>query len=535
MKLCSAADCGKVIPDTDEYCTKCKVAKTATVSQKELQEQELVRRVLARRRLLPFVMRMQPDYLPGWVHKDICQRLEQFARDIIDKKSPRLMIAVPPRHGKSLLASTMFPAWFLGNHPEMEVIACSYSASLSMTFSRKIRELLREQSYQNVFKGTRLHKDSQSVENWLTTRNGGFLAAGVGGGITGRGSHLLIVDDPVRNWEDAVSETNRESTWNWWNSTAYTRLAPGGGCLVIQTRWHHDDLSGRLRLQQEDAIKAGIDIPLWEVVEYPAIAIEDEDYRKQGEALHPERYDLKQLNAIKNAPGNESTWSALHQQKPTADEGAYFQRHYFKYYDKNTHPLPSPLTIYASWDLALGQKETNDYTACAVVGIDKSEDWYLLDIMYGRWDAMEIVERMIDVHEQYKPASTLIERTHMQMAIGPFLNKRIRERKQFSMHVQEMLPGRRDKSLRARSLQGRMAQGKVYFPREAHWLDYLTTQLLQFPFGKNDDVVDVLAYLGIHLEELQSPHIATHKKQASWRDQLTRYTMGDKCKSAMSA
>jgi hypothetical protein len=158
---------------------------------------ELAMRFVTRRRLLPFVERFNPDYQAGWVHKDICKRLEEFSRDVAEKKSPRLMLFMPPRHGKSTLASVAYPAWHLGRHPEHEFISCSYSGSLAMAFSRKVRGLLREEGFKSAFK-TRLDPQSQSAEAWLTTSGGGYVAAGVGGGITGKGAHVLVIDDPVK-------------------------------------------------------------------------------------------------------------------------------------------------------------------------------------------------------------------------------------------------------------------------------------------------------------------------------------------------
>ena len=208
-----AADESDRLPDSPK--------QKAEVQKKQVQEslnikaeQELASRILSRKRLLPFVEKFNPDYQAGWVHKDICKRLEKFSDDVANKKSPRLMLFMPPRHGKSTLASIAFPAWHIGRHPHQEFISCSYSGSLSMTFSRKVRQLLRDPLYKKVFEKTRLDADSQSIESWLTTSGGGYVAAGVGGGITGKGAHVLVIDDPVKNREDAESENNRESTWD---------------------------------------------------------------------------------------------------------------------------------------------------------------------------------------------------------------------------------------------------------------------------------------------------------------------------------
>ena len=198
-------------------------------------EAELASRLLARRRLLPFIMRINPKYLAGWVHKDICERLERFSADVAAGKSPRLMLLMPPRHGKSEIASRNFPAWHMGQYPDHEFIACSYNVSLAMGFSRKVKQIIEDEGYAQVFPGAALDKNNQSTEEWaLAGTRGGYVAAGIGGPITGKGAHVLVIDDPVKNAEEADSADQREKIWEWYNSTAYTRLAPGGGVLVIQ-------------------------------------------------------------------------------------------------------------------------------------------------------------------------------------------------------------------------------------------------------------------------------------------------------------
>lgn len=194
----------------------------------------MAKRVLARRSLVQFTKRFYPQYNPGWVHHDIARRLEKFMKDVEDKKSPRLMLLVPPRHGKSELVSIRFPAFVLGHHPEWEVINCGYNLDLPMKFSRKVREIARDPGYKPLFERAQLDPDSQSAEAWNTTAGGGFTAAGVGGGITGKGATVLIIDDPIKNQEEADSITTRDGLWDWYWSTAYSRLAPGGGVLLVQ-------------------------------------------------------------------------------------------------------------------------------------------------------------------------------------------------------------------------------------------------------------------------------------------------------------
>jgi predicted phage terminase large subunit-like protein len=418
-----------------------------------------------------------------------------------------------PTHN-SMIASWHFPPWHLGNNPDHEVIAVSYAASLALGFSRKARALVQDDDFKKLFPKCKLNRDILNAENWQTTEGGGYRAAGVGGPMTGTGAHVLIIDDPVKNWEEADSETVRASTAEWYASTAYTRLAPGGGVLIIQTRWHEDDLSGRLaELMANDP-----EADQYRIIDYPAVAIQDERHRKEGEPLHPERYDAKALKRYENNVGPR-VWNALYQQRPAPDSGAYFKKGWFKYYDIG-HTPPN-LDYYASWDLAITVKEDNDPTCGFVVGVDPQGKWWIVDRIHGRWETYDIVDQIINTMQRWNPAVTWIEKDKVQLAVGPVLERTMQERR-VRNYVEEVPTGRKDKVMRARSLQGLMQLGMVYVPSEAPWLLDFENEMLKFPHAKHDDQVDSLAHMANQLAEMvgSRPPPVQYTQPISWKDKL---------------
>ena len=522
----------------------------------------LADRVLARRRLLHFTKLTHPRYSAGWVHDDICRRLERFSREVAEGKSPRLMLLMPPRHGKSELASIRFPAWHLGQYPHHELINVGYNLDLPMGFSRKVREVFRDPQYQAIFPGAQLDPDSQSVEKWNTTQGGGFTAAGRGGGITGKGAHILIVDDPIKDQEEADSALVREKLWDWYQSTAYTRLAPGGGVLVIQTWWNDDDLAGRLQqmmaLIGKEGAPEGIDN--FEIIKYPALSHQyeyrdDVDPNNPGPiirtdepidlanpplgmsrhltllrpkdfCLHEDRYPTEALKRIR-ANLQPRIWSALYQQNPVPDEGMYFKKEYFRY--QRQLPSPTNLRIYTAWDFAIGEKQANDWTVGATIMQDELDQLYVLDIHRMKGDSFQIVESMLDVATRWGsvPGTGYLlgaEDGQIWRAIEPLFKKRMVERRQYIPY--EVLRPMTDKMARARPLQGRMQQGRVIFPEEAAWRAQAEQELLRFPAGVHDDVVDALAWAVQLCMGKEPPQAYTPPPLKSWRDRLSESFAG---------
>jgi predicted phage terminase large subunit-like protein len=489
---------------------------------------ELASRELARRHFLPFVQRFNPAYDAGWVHKIVAEKLEEFSEKVARKESPRLMIFMPFRSGKSELTSRRYPSWHLGKYPQHEFIAASHTVNLSMGFSRRNRALLRDNDYQLIF-DTRLDPDSQSAEEWMTTEGGGYLAAGVGSGIAGRGAHVLMIDDPVRSMEDADSATVRDDVWDWYTADAYSRLAPGGGIVLIMTRWHEDDLAGRLLAEMKTGGEQ------WEILNFQAIAEEDEEFRKKGEALHPARYDEAAWARIRKVIG-ERKFAALCQQHPTPETGHFFTRDMFRYYDPDMLDT-SRLVGYQAWDMAVTQNTWSDYTVGITAGMDEFEDLYILDRVRDKLDSYDAVQAICDTFIKWRSILDLVgvEEGQIKKSIEPFLNRVLDEKKLYDLHIMPLPPGRADKAARAQTIRGMMRQGKVWLPHpdKAPWVLELVDEMLRFQAGgSHDDQVDAMAWLGQMVNNMVGFKEKPVKHKASWKDNLTLVQGG---LSAMSA
>lgn len=434
---------------------------------------ELLSRRRARRKLIAFTEYTHPAYVAEQHHERIAKELEAVERGEID----RLAIFMPPRHGKSELASRRFPAWFLGRNSDKSVIAASYNSDLASDFGREVRNIAASNPYRALFE-MRLAQDSTAANRWHTETGGMYVAAGVGTAVTGRGADLLLIDDPVKDREEADSELRRERIWQWYTSTAYTRLAPGGRVVLIQTRWHEDDLAGRILATNEGE---------WKVLDLPAL-------NEDGEALWPERYPVETLERIRATIGPRE-WSALYQQKPTPDEGAYFKRDWFRTY----RVRPQQLRIYGASDYAV-TADGGDYTVHLVVGLDQHSDIYVLDLWRGRTEADIWIERFLDLVQIYKPLMWGEEGDVIRKSLDPIIKKRMDERNVYCHREKFPLIG--DKAARARSIQARAATGKIYLPEGQDWAGEFVSELLHFPVGKYDDQVDAFAVIGRMLDAM---------------------------------
>lgn len=513
---------------------------------------ELAQRELCRRKLLPFIQRFRPKYMAGWVHEDICRRIERFVKQVEQGLSPRLLLMMPPRSGKSEISSRHTPAWILGQHPDWEIIAGSHTSSLSLSFSRYLRDVMRDPAYSAVFPDANLDPSSQSVENWNLTKGGGYLAAGVGTGITGRGAHVLLLDDLVKDIEAADSVTIRDNTWEWYLSTAYTRLAPGGGVLGLMTWWHDDDWAGRI--QQAMASDDGAD--QFEIIRYPAINEYGDEYilpddtivqippaepvpegsrltRKMGTAIHPARYTTEMMLKIKRnliSGGQKRVWDALYQQNPVPDEGNYFSKEMFRYY--GAPPRREDLYVYQAWDFAISEGKDSDYTVGTCIGVDHRDNvYYLGQRRFRIQDGGFIIDAILDFAQEYNADCLGFEDGQIWKAIEFQFEKRCSERRQYPSF--ELLKPLTDKMVRANPLRGRMQLGKVYFDNNAPYWSELQKEMLHFPAGKHDDQIDSLAWaIRLTLSRAAPRDERPAPKTKSWKDKLR---VGGKGGSHMAA
>lgn len=673
---------------------------------------ELAMRELCRRRFLPFVQRFRPKYMAGWVHIDICRRLERFMRDVEDGKEPRLLLMMPPRSGKQMaddtrvptptgwrthgelragdfvfhpsgnpvqvlavsektpsnvrvtlsdgsvfychenhewtlfdrkrgewktletghflrpshlgtppkltnagrcnyqlppvsplqyagveappvalkrkritrlakqrrvgivsvergefgkvghciqvdspdglyvvgetltvthnseLGSRHFPPWVLGHHPEWEIIAASHTSSLTCSFSRYIRDLVRDPAYGVMFPQMHLDPRSQAVDNWNTLEGGGYLAAGVGSGITGRGAHILLLDDLVKDIEAADSPTIRENTWEWYGSTAYTRLAPGGGVLGIMTWWNEDDWAGKIQ-----QVMASGDGDKFEIIRYPAINDEGDEYllpddtivqlppgseipdgaqltRLLGTAIHPARYSTEAMLRIKRnlvASGQQRVWNALYQQNPTPDDGVVFTKEMIQYFAHGPQRLQ--VTRFQAWDFAITESQQSDYTVCVTGDQDAHGNIYIIDVFRFRSDdGNAIVEHMIDQIVSWGPDFLGVEDGQIWKTLKSQFETRCSERQVYQAF--EVLQPLTDKIVRANPLKGRMQLKKVFIQKDAAWTEAFVRELMVFPGGKHDDQVDGASWM-VRLTLLHRPKaLEKPKTLKGWKDKL---------------
>jgi len=412
----------------------------------------------------------------------------------------RLIVIKPPRHGKSTLISLRFPCWYLGKHPENYIVQAGYAESIALRHSRQARDIFISPEMRRLFPDVRhcpetpgqeqIIPERQAAHEWGTKQGGSYYAVGVGGGLTGRGYNVGIIDDPIANSEQAESQTYREKAWDWYRTVFLTRAEPGAAIIIVMTRWHHDDLVGRLlRLSEKDPTA-----DKWKVLHFPAI-------NANGEALWSERYPLEVLERIRagqtdnpDEPGRGSrAFESLYQGNPTIAEGNIIKREWWRYYRER----PTFSRIVHSWDIAAKDKVQNNYSVCTVWG-EAQNGYYLLDVWRGKVEFPELKRVAISLYDRDTPVVVLVEDTSNGIALNQELQRNTRI---------PVLPvqAKGSKESRVNAISPTIEAGKVFLPESASWLYDYMEELSAFPGGANDDMCDSTSQALIYMAGRGTP------------------------------
>ena len=425
---------------------------------------------------LTFVNRMWPSFIGGRHHEIMADAFERVANGELK----RLIINMPPRHTKSEFASYLFPAWFLGRYPEKKIIQTAHTAELAVGFGRKVRNLINQEDFQEVFPGINLSSDSKAAGRWNTNKRGDYFAIGVGGAVTGKGADVLIIDDPHSEQEAALGAYNPEvydKVYEWYTSGPRQRLQPGGAIIVVMTRWSVRDLTGSI--MKSATQRDGADE--WEVIEFPAIM-------PSGDPLWPEFWPLDQLEALK-AELPVSKWSAQYQQDPTSEEGALIKREWWQEWESDSPPPCE--AIIQSWDTAFLKTQRADYSACTTWGVfhypneqgETVPNLILLDAYKEKLEFPELKRAAYEKYWEYEPDQMVVEKK----ASGAPL---IFELRAMGIPVTEFTPSRgQDKIARANAVSDLFASGVIWAP-PTRWAEEVIEECAAFPAGEHDDLVD---------------------------------------------
>src|SRR5208282_2777346 len=400
----------------------------------------------------------------------IIEKLEAVARGEVD----RLMIFMPPRHGKSLITSQLFPAWFIGRDPTKSIIASSYGQELASDFGRAVRNFVASPTHRAIFPQSIMSDDLGSIHRFAVLGGGNYFAVGAGGALTGRGADLLLIDDVIKSYEQANSETERASLKSWFENVAYTRLMPGGAIVIISTRWHLDDLPGWLL--REHASEG------WEVLSLPALAeVDDPLGRPEGEALWASQYPVKDLERIREAVGS-SAWLSLYQCRPSAAEGSTFKRSWWRY----AAALPEKFEqIVLSVDSAYKVGRQNDYSVILTLGVSQNA-YHVIDVARERLEFPALIKKVELLAGRFGPHCLLVEDSASGQSLIQVLRANTR------LAVKPIKPDS-DKISRANAVVPLVEAGRVVLPAGAGWLGEFIDELSSFPNAPHDDQVDALS------------------------------------------
>lgn len=464
--------------------------------------------------------------LAVWPNYDLARHLKLIANKLMAVERgeiKRLIINMPPRHGKSLQCSQLFPAWYLGRHTDHYIINVTYGQDLSLDFGRAVRNFIDSPNHREIFPECVLAEDAQSAARFALQPEPGktpgiYYSVGRNGPITGRGAHLLIIDDPLKDEQEAQSETIRRQLKEWYQTVAFTRLQPNGAIIICTTRWHVDDLPGYVLMDHADEG--------WDVLSLPALAEgADPLGRADEEALWPERYNTDYLTRMR--AGMEARfWLALYQQRPAIEGGYTFHREWWKQYDE---PVRLAATNrYILVDPANSKKKDSDSTVMWVIALSSDMNYYVVDCVKDRLGLTERVDKLMELHRRWRPIGVGYEQYGMQADIEAIEARQRRDNYRFDI---TQLGGKTAKTDRIRALEPAFREGRIFFPKELYYRDveglehdlvtvFFEQEYLRYPAVKHDDMLDGLARL---LDPKLTLAWPTPEMYQEFKDQNERY------------
>lgn len=429
----------------------------------------------ARRDLLVFSSLTKKDFVIAPHIKLLASALMKVEKGEIK----RLMVFMPPRHGKSEMCSVRFPAFFLGRNPEKRIILTSYGATLAHKFSRQVRGVIESPQFSRIFKNVSISQERRAMNEFETCLKGGLLAAGVDGAVTGYGANLLIIDDPIKSRKEADSRTYRESVYRWFREVAETRLEPGASIILIMSRWHEDDLAGRLLKEEKDD---------WEVLSLKALAEKGDPLsRKEGEALWPERFSEKELHLIKERLGSYA-FSALYQGEPVPEEASLIRRDWIRWYEM----LPPGVSFYAGIDTATSKKDVADYSSVCEVARDNEGFLYVNHVTLERLSVLALANYVLSRYHVLGFKSVLIETN----AAGEAIRQRIEElSREKGVYVPiKGVQATTDKVSRLFEISPFIENGTIRFNFKNEAILRMVDRLILMPKVDIDDDIDAFYY-----------------------------------------
>ncbi len=475
-----------------------------------LDDRPLFREIAENGTFAEYCIAIDRNYQLEWFHGEIAKKLEQGYKRLMNGESVRYMIFMPPRNGKSDQATQKFPSWVLGKSPTLPIMVSSYSDELATDFGMLTRNIMQSDEYKAMF-DTKLRGDAKAKGKWITEEGGSYTAVGVGGALTGRGFKIGIVDDPFKNREEADSPVVRESRYNWYRSTFYTRAEGATMIIFILTRWHEDDLAGRVLRDAEEAKKNGDAYDDWEIIQFKAIATEDDAHRKEGEALWPAKFPLSQLQTIKTTVGSYE-FSALYQQTPIDEENRKFKQDWFQYRDyeevrqKQTYNV---MTIDPRGKDDI--KKGTDFVGYTINFIDNEQKWNLISTR-EKLSATGLIDMMFTNWTRYNLHKIGIEDNQFTQGLMVMIEAEMRLRGVY-MNVELLKHGGTQKELRIEALVPRYEHGGIYHITRYgnNECEVLEEELKLFPKAANDDASDSAAYQ-TNIESVQ-PNLHIHIPQ----------------------